>query len=112
MTRRSDPRATAHASYARQVVQILAAYFDDLTDPTTADIVATSIAAYLAEPVPGWEVILDTPAIANWRLKPDTGNRIRVACTRLPPRTPDAAQQQRDREREQALTALVQGSAL
>ncbi|MEV4172444.1 hypothetical protein [Nonomuraea sp. NPDC049709] len=30
----------------------------------------------------GWEVILDSPALANRRLKPDTDHRIRVACTR------------------------------
>ncbi|MFI6743967.1 hypothetical protein ACIBI9_64830 [Nonomuraea sp. NPDC050451] len=82
-----------------------------MTDPTTAGVVETSIVAYLADPAPGWEVILDSPASANWRLKPDTGNRIRVACTRMPPLTPDPVQQRRDLERERALTMLVQDLA-
>ncbi|MGP4105246.1 hypothetical protein [Nonomuraea sp. KM90] len=108
MIRRSDRRTADHARYARQVVQALAPHFGDLADPTTAATVERSITAYLAAPFDGWEVILDSPALANWRLKPDTGGRIRVACTRMPPRTPDAVQEQRDLERERALTALVQ----
>ncbi|MFI7134188.1 hypothetical protein ACIBQ1_51580 [Nonomuraea sp. NPDC050153] len=35
------------------------------------------------------------------------GDRIRVACTRMPPLIPDPSRQQRDLERERALTALV-----
>ncbi|MEV4179258.1 hypothetical protein [Nonomuraea sp. NPDC049709] len=103
-----SPRAADYARYARQVVQRLATHFDDLTDPTTAATVEGSISAYLAAPFDVWEVSLDSPALANWRLKPDTGHRVRVALTRMPPRTPDAVQEQRDLERERALTALVQ----
>jgi hypothetical protein len=70
------------------VVQRLAAHFDDLADPATAEVLATSI--------------------ANWRLKPDISDRIRVTCTRMPPLTLDLIQEQRDLERERSLTMLVQ----
>ncbi|TDC07924.1 hypothetical protein E1267_11930 [Nonomuraea longispora] len=99
---------TAHAAYARRVVQALVEHFDELTDAMTSDIVEKSITASLFHPFDGWEVILDSPYVANWKLKPDTGNRIRVACIRTPPRTPDPVQTQRDLDRERALTRLLQ----
>jgi|UniRef100_UPI003F4949F7 hypothetical protein len=91
MIRRSDRRTTHHARYARQAVQALAPHFGDLTDPTTSATVERSITAY--------------------RIKPGTGHRIRMACTWMPPRIPDAVQEQRDLEHERALTALVQEQA-
>ncbi|MEV4083153.1 hypothetical protein AB0J43_23075 [Nonomuraea fuscirosea] len=61
------------------MVETLATHVDDLTKPATAVVVERSITAYLAAPFDGWKVILDSPALANWRLKPDTGRRIRMA---------------------------------
>ncbi|MBB5781955.1 hypothetical protein [Nonomuraea jabiensis] len=53
MISRSQQQAAARATHAQRVVQRLAAHFDDLADPATAEVVATSIAAYLAGPAAG-----------------------------------------------------------
>ncbi|MEU8319670.1 hypothetical protein AB0C33_14970 [Nonomuraea sp. NPDC048881] len=69
------------------------------------------IATHLADPAASEILVLDSPYVANWRLKADARGRLRVACTRLPSASPDPFQEQEDLQREGALTALIQNLA-
>ncbi|MFI9597894.1 hypothetical protein [Nonomuraea sp. NPDC052265] len=89
----------------------LAEHFPDLRDALGAEVAAERIAAHLAAPAAGEILILDSPYVANWRLKADDRGRLRVACTRLPPASPDPHQEQEDLQREGDLTALIQNLA-
>ena len=82
-TRRAADKVPSarHERYADGVVEVLHVEFSDLDDPMVADVVRTAILHQLAAPAPGFEVILDSPISANWRLKagpPPT--TFRLAC--------------------------------
>lgn len=85
-TRRRDPDA-----YADAVVEALASHFPDLCATLTASIVRGSVAGFAERGGDGFEVILDSPYVGNWRLKPhpDRPKRVRLACCRLTGATPE-----------------------
>lgn len=85
------------AGYAAAVVAALTPEFPDLADEHLAGIVREAVTAYGVEPDPAFEVILDSAAVADWRLRahPTERRRVRVACYRLPSTAADAARETR-----------------
>ncbi|MFG1858423.1 hypothetical protein ACGFJT_41790 [Actinomadura geliboluensis] len=79
------------------MVTALTPEFLDLADEHLAGIVREAVRAHSIEPDPAFEVILDSAAVANWRLRahPTERRRVRVACYRLPPTAADAARETR-----------------
>lgn len=65
-------------TYAESVVQVLREHFRDLTDPATALVVTDLIAWQARNPKDGFEVIVDNPVSAKWRLHADNRDRRRV----------------------------------
>lgn len=74
-------------SYAASVVGVLREHFRDLADPMTAIVVTDLVERQARDPQPGFEVIVDDPISAKWRLKPDPRDRrrVRLACYRVRP---------------------------
>ncbi len=62
---------TGTKSYATSVVEVLCAHFPHFADPVTAEVVTEAIERQARDPHPGFEVIVDDPITAKWRLKPD-----------------------------------------
>ncbi|MEU8310641.1 hypothetical protein AB0C84_44510 [Actinomadura sp. NPDC048955] len=83
-SRRSTSRDRA-AGYAPAVVAALTREFLDLADDHLAGIVREAVTAHALAPDPAFEVILDAPAMANWRQRahPTERRRLRVACHRF-----------------------------
>lgn len=83
---------TKTEDYAASVVKVLREHFPDLADPTTAEVVTDLVERQVRNPRAGFEVIVDDPISARWRLKPDPRdcNRVRLGCYRLHPREADA----------------------
>ena len=69
---------TEAPSYATSVVRVLREHFPDLADPTTAEVITDLIERQARDPQPGFEVIVDDPASAKWRLHVDNRDRRRV----------------------------------
>ncbi|MER6579135.1 hypothetical protein [Nonomuraea sp. NPDC001023] len=111
MIDRHRRRHRLRAVQGRRIVDTLAEHFPDLRDALSAEVAAARIATHLADPAAGEILILDSPCVANWRLKSDDRGRLRVACTRLPSASPDPFQEQEDLQREGDLTALIQNLA-
>ena len=67
--------------YAASVVKVLREHFPDLADPTTAEVITEAIERQSRDPHPGFEVIVDDPAAARFRLKTrsDDHRRVRLA---------------------------------
>jgi hypothetical protein len=80
-------------SYAAQVVQVLREHFPDLGDPVTAEIIADQIERQIQSPQDWFEVIVDTPCLARWRLKArsDDRRRVRLHCYRALPSTAESS---------------------
>ena len=64
--------------YAASVVEVLRRHFPDLADPTTAEVVTDLIERHTRNPQDPFEVIVDDPAAAKWRLNADNRDRRRV----------------------------------
>jgi hypothetical protein len=75
---------TKPGSYAAQVVQVLREHFPDLTDPRTAEIVARAIERNARDPQASFEVIVDDPGSARFRLKARSEDRRRVRLAYYP----------------------------
>ena len=68
------------ASYAAQVVEVLREHFPDLAgDPEAAGIIAAAVSRQMADPRDSFEVIVDSPWTANWRLKARPGGGVGCA---------------------------------
>ena len=80
------------ASYAKAVTGVLSEYFEGLADPVTAGIIEGSIERQACNPRDSFELVVDSPASANWRLKARSEDRRRVylTCYRRVEREPDA----------------------
>lgn len=65
-------------TYAARVVQVLAEHFPGLADETTAEVVTDLIDRHGRDPETPFEVIVDDPAAAKWRLHADPQDRSRV----------------------------------
>lgn len=89
--------------YAAAVVRVLAGDFRDLTDQHIRQIVAENVARQAEAPLASFEVIVDNPISANWRLKADGQDqrRVRLACYRMNPAADD-------RERERRINTALQ----
>ncbi|GLX06819.1 hypothetical protein Misp03_37460 [Microbispora sp. NBRC 16548] len=80
-------RQTAAASYVAAVMAVLEEEFPGLrADPYAAETVSDAIRKHALKPGDWLEVIVDAPAVANWRVKADRDHpgRVRLACYRLP----------------------------
>jgi hypothetical protein len=65
-------------TYAASVVRVLREHFPDLADPTTAKVVTDLIERHVRDPQAPFEVIVDDPISAKWRLHADNRDRCRV----------------------------------
>jgi hypothetical protein len=65
-------------AYAEAAVEVLAPHFPDLTDPVTKVVVTELIEHHARNPQVPFEVIVDDPVAAKWRLRPDSQDRARV----------------------------------
>ena len=69
---------TETKSYAASVVEVLREHFPDLTDPTTAEAITDLIERHARNPQDPFDVIVDDPISATWRLHADNRERWRV----------------------------------
>jgi len=69
---------TETPGYAASVVQVLREHFPDLTDPATAEVITNLIKHHVRYPQAPFEVIVDDPVSAKWRLHADNRDRRRV----------------------------------
>jgi hypothetical protein len=85
------------ADYPTAVVDTLAAEFPNLTDPATAAIVRDAVARQADQPNTAFECIVDSPLLANWRLRAhrEAPPRVRLTCCRLDPPQADHDREQR-----------------
>lgn len=83
--------------YAAAVVEVLATDFPELADETTAAMARNAIARHATAPADPFEVIIDSPTLANWRLRPhrERPKRVRIACYRFELSAEDLAKEQR-----------------
>ena len=65
-------------TYAASVVQVLREHFPDLADPVVATFVTDLIERHARNPQDPFEVIVDDPISAKWRLHADNRDRCRV----------------------------------
>lgn len=75
-----------HDSYARAVLEVLLEHFD--LDGAAGTAIQRAVAAQHANPSRGgFEVIVDDPGVANWRLTATTADpsRVRLGDFRMPP---------------------------
>jgi hypothetical protein len=82
---------TTAASYAESVVGVLREHFPDLADPTAAEIIARAVRRQANDPHDAFEVIVDNPRSANWRLRAwrEDRRRVHLACYRMTERDQD-----------------------
>ncbi|WP_329051179.1 hypothetical protein OG738_03615 [Amycolatopsis sp. NBC_01488] len=89
-------------AYATGVVDTLVDLggFSDLSAPTTAGIVWEALIRHIQQPDAAFECIVDTPALANWRLRPRRSAlaRVRLSCFRLAPTEADLERERRVNE--------------
>lgn len=93
-------KSQAAAEYATAVVGVLAAEFPELTDPGVASEVRAAVERHVRSPSRAFEVIIDDPAVANWRLRAarDSSGRVRLACYRFGPSAADLDRERRVNE--------------
>ena len=94
--------------YAERVVGVLREYFPaDLSD-LAAQIITEATEHQVRDPQSSFEVIVDSPYAANWRLKARSEDRrqVRLACFRVTRRDSDA---QFERTVNDALAAVEGG---
>ena len=72
------------AGYASSVIEVLRGRFTDLTDPAVEEIIASAVERQTRDPQPTFEVIVDDPRSARWRLKADPRDRRRVRLAYYP----------------------------
>ena len=65
-------------TYAASVVQVLREHFPDLAAPVIAAFVTRLIERHARDPLAPFEVIVDDPRAAKWRLHADNRDRCRV----------------------------------
>src|ERR1039457_3336489 len=65
-------------AYAASVVKVLREHFPDLADPATTELVTDLIERHVRDPLAPFEVIVDDPRSAKWRLHADNRDRRRV----------------------------------
>ena len=65
-------------TYAASVVQVLREHFPDLAAPVIAAFVTDLIERHARDPLAPFEVIVDDPRAAKWRLCADNRDRRRV----------------------------------
>lgn len=93
-------------TYAARVVRVLREHFPDLADETTAEVITDLIERHVRDPKPGFEVIVDDPISAKWRLKAGrwpSRYLVVLTCYRLHPREADV---ELERTVNEALRAL------
>lgn len=68
-------------AYADAVMDVLRGEFPGLADPIDSHVVRDSITRNYLSPTGPFEVIIDSPSAANWRLKPHPSRpgRVRLA---------------------------------
>lgn len=96
-SRRSTIRDRA-VGYAAAVVAALTPKFSDLADEHLARIVREAVTAHATDPDPAFAVILDSAAVANWRLRAhptEQRRRVKVGCYRLASTAADGARETR-----------------
>ena len=76
--------------YAASVVEVLREHFPDLNDPVTAAAVSASVEYNERHPAASFEVIVDDPRRACWRLKARSDDRRRVRVAYFPVLPPDS----------------------
>jgi len=93
--------------YTDSVLEVLDEHFKvELADAVTRDVVTSAVSRQALKRSDSFEVIVDAPYIANWRLKPAvSGRRVRLACYRL---NESAA----DRRREEAVNTALRAIPL
>ena len=69
---------TPAEDYAASVVRILRDRFPDLAHPVTAKVVTDLIEKHARNPQDPFEIIVDDPIPAKWRLRADNRDRSRV----------------------------------
>ncbi len=74
-----DVNADPAARYAASVIRVLNGHFPALLSSVNAQIIAFLVAGRARDPQPHFEVIIDTPASARWRLLASP-RRVRLAC--------------------------------
>lgn len=83
----------AHPSavYAEKVTGVLVTCFPDLLDPIILEIIRPAVRRQAENPARWFEVIVDDPRQANWRLRPHRTEpgRVRLACFRMTMRDED-----------------------
>ena len=75
---------TGTETYAARVVEVLREYFPDLRDPVTATAVSAAVEYNARHPSASFEVIVDDPGSARWRLKASSDDRTRVRLAYFP----------------------------
>ena len=78
-------------AYAASVVEVLREHFPDLNDPVTAAAVSASVEYNERHPAASFEVIVDDPRSARWRLKARSDDRRRVRVAYFPVLPPGSA---------------------
>jgi hypothetical protein len=95
--------------YAAAVIHVLIEDFGpELRDPVIEKIVRDAIVRQAQSAEPSFEVIIDNPISASWRLKPTSKDRrrVRLACYRMHPTDSD---RERERRINTALAAIPEG---
>jgi hypothetical protein len=93
--------------YAADVIDVLAGDFPRLKNRTLELIVLEQVGRNAELPCRGFELVVDEPTVANWRLVPEMAGpdrwRVQIACWK--PR-PSHADSQRERRINAALRAI------
>ncbi|MFG2001619.1 hypothetical protein ACGFNU_20955 [Spirillospora sp. NPDC048911] len=93
-------------SYAAAVLRVLAEEFPtEMGSPVTTQIISDAVARQADQGSEHFEVIIDDPILANWRLKADRQDprRVRLACCRL---RVSLADQEREKRINTVLAAI------
>jgi hypothetical protein len=75
---------TSTETYATAVVRVLRDHFPDLADPVVAAVVTHAVERQAREASQVFEVIVDDPRSARWRLKARSDDRTRVRLAYCP----------------------------
>lgn len=83
--------------YAEAVMRVLVGSFPELEFGTDRYVVANAVMKQATDPSDMFEVIVDRPSSANWRLKSDRehADRVRMSCYRFTPSDADRAREDR-----------------
>lgn len=99
--------STPSDGYARSVVEVLAAHFD--LDDVARGVILSALEQQRRQPTASFEVIVDSPFAASWRLRPshDDLTRVRLGDYRLPPTRGERTQDPRQVAVNAALLAIA-----